>query len=158
MSWFQTKWNISRTNHGNQYFQMKLLYSFWSSFVWDNNNFNNNATTSINVHVFSLDHTSPKNQGSILFTTDKAFIHQCPHTMGEWESPVTSGMYSTDPTSGMYLPVTSGMYWSHMNYIIPSVHLHHSFSAESYLYLHYRSSDAAKQDHLKQQIYKNMLG
>jgi hypothetical protein len=40
----------------------------------------------------------------------KHFIHQCLHTMGEWESPVTSGMYSTDPTSGMYLPVTSGMY------------------------------------------------
>ena len=44
VTWFQTKWNISRTNHGNQFFQKKLLYSFRSSFFWDNKNFNDSAT------------------------------------------------------------------------------------------------------------------
>jgi hypothetical protein len=33
VTWLQTKWNISRTKHGNQNLQNKLLYSFTSTFV-----------------------------------------------------------------------------------------------------------------------------
>jgi hypothetical protein len=44
ITWFQQRWNIPRTNHGNQFFQKKILYSFKSSFVWDNKNFNDSAT------------------------------------------------------------------------------------------------------------------